>query len=450
MTDTTPTDDQKEPQRRKQRAIPPVPLKRDWREELRGLKDMPDPLAVSLWRTLRNVWIWAETAPEKRKKMFGAPDLERLEAVAYGCLHAPHLLEPFGTFLFMLRAPAEVQAAQIAIACRQVYEWAEPRSLLLTAVHFAEAAGMVAPDDPVYANDAGWMCFRAALYERAKEWLERGYGLAVRMRHTNLSASRDQSIRALLRFGTMLQTLGQHEEAKNYFVRAARKATYTGRASLAAKANHDLLAFIAETGSYHEGEKFARQALDLYSRNAPRLPALAHDYGFLLVQSRFYTHAIPLLQLALSRNHIPEIQTLAWGTLAHAAGGARRTELYEEATTIALSRVTLHPEYAPGVFVQLAEGAHALREWDRAETYAAMAIEAARRRQQGLQEQDALSLLDRLAIRQPAQPEELPPNPDRIQLLTRRFKERLRKWRAPNSGEFGAQLEDEGAEITKD
>lgn len=449
MDDKTPTEAPGEQQIRKPRSIPPVPFKRNWQEEIVALKDIPDLLAVSLWRTLRNVWMWTETAPEKRKDLFGFPDLERLEAVAYACMHAPQLIEPFGSFLFLLRAPNEIPASQVAGACRQVYEWAEPRSLLLTAVHFAEAAGVVAPDDPVYANDAGWMCYRAGLYERARDWYDRGYGLAVRMRHTNRSVSRDQSIRALLRIGTLLQTLGKHKEAKEYYARAARRAARNGRKPLAAKANHDLLAYMAEVGTYPEGEEFAREALNLYAYDAPRLPALAHDYGFLLAQSRYYTHAIPLLKLSLSRNHIPEIQTLAWGTLARTAGGAGRRELFEEAKAAVLSRVALHPEYAPGVFVQLAEGALSLREWDQAEAFAAMALEAARRRRQGLQERDALSLLDRVATRQPAQPEESPPNPDQIRLLTRRFASRLQKWKAPDSGESGAQPQTGDEDSTK-
>lgn len=438
MDDLTPSQAHSESKQRKPHTIPPIPAKRDWQEEIAALKDIPDALAVSLWRALRNVRIWGETETEKRKTLFGTPHLERLEAVAYGCLHAPQLLEPFGTFLFLIRAPAEIRASQVAGACRQVYEWAESRSLLLTAVHFAEAAGVVAPDDPVYANDAGWMCFRAALYDRAEEWFYRGYGLAVRMRHTNLSISRDQSIRALLRTGILLQTLGRHEEAKRYFDHAAVRAARTGRAPQAAKANHDLMLYMAEVGTYEQAFEYASKALDLYAQNAPRLPALAHDFGFLLVRSSYYTPAVPILQLAISRVHIPQDQTLVWATLAHAAAGAGRWELYADAEKAARSRVALHQEFAPAVFVHLAEGARNLREWDRAENYAAMAVEAARHVQQGFVEQVALQLLDEIAIRQPPPPEETPPNQDQVRILTRRLLARLHKWKAPGSPEPGA------------
>jgi tetratricopeptide (TPR) repeat protein len=352
-------------------------------------------------------------------------------------------VEAFGTFSFLLRAPGQIREAQVAEACRLVHEWADAHSLLLTGVHFAEAAGIVAPDDPARANDAGWMCYRAALYDRAETWYRRGYGLAVQMRHRDLSISREQSIRALLRTGILMQTLGRHEKAKEYFELAARRAVRTGRRPEAAKANHDLLTYMAEVGTYEEAEKYANQALDLYAHDAPRLPVLAHDYGFLLVRFSFYTHAVPLLQLSVARIIFPEVQALAWGTLARAAACAGRRELFESAEGKAVSQVALHQDFAPAVFVNLGEGARALREWDQAESYAAMGLEAARDRQQASAEYVAMNLLDQIAARQPGQLEEVPPSTERIQLLTRRFTTRLRKWKAPGLPKPGADAHGE-------
>ena len=414
-----------------------MPVVQSWQEEIGALRDVGDELAVSLWRALRNVRLWNDTPPQRRKGLFQLPSLETQEHVAYACTRAPQLLEAFGTFAFLVRAPSQIKEGQVAEACRLVHEWADAHSLLLTGVHFAEAAAVVAPENPSPANDAGWMCYRAALYERAETWYKRAYGLAVRMRHTDLSVSREQAIRALLRRGIMLQTLGRHETAKTYLDRAARRAARTGRRPEAAKANHELLTYMAEVGTYEEAEKYASQALDLYAHDAPRLPSLAHDYGFLLVRFCYFTHAIPLLQLSLSRNHLPEVQTLAWGTLARAAAGAGRRELFEIAEKKALSQVALHQDFAPAVFMHLGEGARSLGEWDQAESYAAMALEAARQRQQSLADRDAILLLDQIAERRPGPQEESPPNADRIRLLTRRFGSRLRKWKAPDSGEPG-------------
>jgi tetratricopeptide (TPR) repeat protein len=370
--------------------------------------------------------------------VFRSPRLRTQEQVAYACLRAPQLIEPFGTFAFLLRAPGKIESARLAEACHYVHTWAEGHSLLVTGVHFAEAAATVAPDDSAYANDAGWMCFRAGFYERAETWYNRGYGLAVRVRHQNLTVSRDQSIRALLRLGILKQSLGKHDAAKELFDRAARRAERTGRRPLAAKASHDLMSYMADLGTYEEAERYASQALDLYALDVPRVPVLAHDYGFLLVRFSQYLHAVPLLQLAVARIQFPEIQTLAWGTLARAAAGAGRRELFEEARSKALSLVGLHQDFAPAVFVNLGEGARTLKEWDKAETYAALAVEAARERQQPLAEHVALGLLDEIAARQLETPDESPVNAERVQLLTRRFLARLRKWKTPDSLEPGA------------
>lgn len=444
MDDTTPAGarlepaDNDSPRKRKPHSIPPIPVAPNWREEIAALKDVGGELAVALWRALRNVRLWLDTDPDRRQGLFRSPRLRTQEQVAYACLRAPQLIEPFGTFAFLLRAPGKIEAARLAEACHYVHTWADGHSLLVTGVHFAEAAATIAPDDPSYANDAGWMCFRAGSNERAETWYHRGYGLAVRMRHIDLTVSRDQSIRAVLRLGILMQSLGHHEAAKEHFDRAARRATRTGRRPLAAKASHDLMSYMADLGTYDEAERYALQALDLYALDAPRVPVLAHDYGFLLVRFSQHVHAVPLLQNAVSRIQFPEIQTLAWGTLARAAAGAGRREVYEEAKRNALSQVAVHQDFAPAVFVNLGEGARAFGDWDEAETYAAMAVDAARDRQQPLAEHVALSLLDQIAARQIESPDESPVDPDRVRLLTRRFLARLRKWKAPNSTEPGA------------
>jgi hypothetical protein len=49
------------------RTIEPIPPALTWREEIDAIKDMADVLAVSLWRALRNVRMWAETEPQRRR-----------------------------------------------------------------------------------------------------------------------------------------------------------------------------------------------------------------------------------------------------------------------------------------------------------------------------------------------------------------------------------------------
>jgi hypothetical protein len=110
--------------------------------------------------------MWAQTPPEERQATFQLTDREAFERLGSACAHAPELVEAFGTFASLIRAPRRVEADQLAEACRLVHEWADERSLRDTALLFAEAAATADPDDPARANDAGRMCRRDARDDR--------------------------------------------------------------------------------------------------------------------------------------------------------------------------------------------------------------------------------------------------------------------------------------------
>jgi tetratricopeptide (TPR) repeat protein len=298
-------------------------------------------------------------------------------------------------------------------------------------MHFAEAAAIVDPNDPTWAINAGWMCRRAVVYDRAAIWYERGYKLAVRLRHQDLTLSRKESIRALVEYGALLKDQGRQDVAREYYHRAARRAARFGRKREAAVVLHYLLALGAEVGGFEESLEFAQQAFDLYPLQDRQIPALAHDWAFHMVRFACYSPAINLLELAVSRAHTPELQTLYWGTLARAMAGVRRRERFEEAERKTLHFVGLYEEYAPAALVNLSEAARSLGEWDHSEQYAGMAVEFARAREDVVVERFALELLDKIAAREPAPEEWEPPQADQIRILCRRLAARLRKWKAP-------------------
>lgn len=445
MSDLTPEGISAEPRRRRPHTLHPIPPAPSWREELDALRDVGDSdLAVSLWRALRNVRLWAETEPEQRKHLFHLPTPATQEAIGKACAAAHPLVEAFGTFTYLLRAPGQIGKTQIAEACRQVYEWAEARSLMLTAVHFAEAAAIVDPENPVLANNAGYICRRASVDERSGIWHLRAYGLAVRLRRQQATVSREESLRALLGYGTLLQTWGRLEEAKQYYEQAAKRAERTGRRKHAAKAKHELLTFAAEVGIYEEGERYARDALDLYPIAAPQLPALAHDWAYLLIRFHHYSCALPLLELAVTRVQRPAIQMLFWSTLGWAAAGAGQRDRFQKAKEEVHRRIVTHDEFAPGALYHLAEGARLCGEWEEAERFLKQALEIARPRHEALLEQEALELLDRVVAREAAPRDVSPPNPDSVRMLTRRFSARLRKTKVPDPVESGTDPDQGG------
>lgn len=414
------------------RTITPAPHAQGWKMEMSALEQAGGDLALVLWRILRRVREWAEHPEGERAGVFRfAPD-DAYARLSLGCERAPELIEAFGTVAFLLRAPETVPARQLAEACHKVHAWAEARSLLEVAALFAEAAALVEPENPAWANDAGRMCRRAARDERSAMWFQRAYGLAARTRE------QQEMIRALLGYGTLMKDSGQYPEARHYYEKAATRARYTGRRRQAAEAHHDLLAIAAEMGACAEGERHVRRALDLYPIHHPAIPALAHDWAFLLVRSHHYTLALPLVEAALPRIGLPEVQTVVWGTLARAAAGAHRQDRFEEAELRVSQLVDLHQEFAPSALNGLAEGSWAFRRWDRAEEYATRALETARTRKDGGEERMARSILHSLRARETPPPEARAPNRERMEALVCRFLARLRKWRAPGTEAPGA------------
>ncbi len=409
------------------RTITPPPPILDWTREMASLEEAGPELAVAFWRVLRKVRAWAETPPEGRAGLFAINRKEACERLGAACGLAPGLVEAFGTFSVLVRAPGRVEARQLAEACHQVHEWAEERSLIEVAMLFAEAAAFADPDDPAWANDAGRMCRRAAKDERASSWYHRGYGLGARF------DTPEEVIRAQIGYGNLMKDLGQHEEGRKFLERAARRAIYTGRKRQAGEAHHDLLSIAAEVGEFRIGERHARKALDYYPIRHPRIPLLAQDWAFLLIRRRFYSPAMHLLGMALPCVHSPTLQTLVWGNLARAAAGARQEDIFRNAENLVLQLVDRHQEFAPSALNGLAEGSWAFCEWDKAEQFASKALEIARVRKDGGEERVAFHLLKRLAVRDTAPVEDHPLNHERLQTINLRFEVRLKKWRAPDN-----------------
>ena len=425
----------KEPRAGRLRSITPVPPRQAWTEDVVCLEEAGTELAVVLWKVLRRVRDWVETVPAEREGLFPFDRKTASARLVGGCALAPELLEAFGTFALLLRAPERTEAPRLAEACHQVYEWAEETSLVKVAMLFAEAAALVETDNPTWANVAGRTCRRAARDERAESWFHRAFGLAVRANDPG------EVIRAQLGYGALMKDLGNHDEARRYFEKAATRAVHNGRRRQAGEAHHDLLTIAAERGTYMEGERHVRRALDFYPIHHPRLPALAHDWAFLLVRLHHYTPAVSVLEMIAPRAQTPALQTLFWSTLAWAAAGALRRERFDEAERVVLRLVASQEEYTPAALIHLAEGARGLGLWDRAEGYAASAVDAARSRKDTALEKEALDLMNTLVNRDPAPPEEAHPDPNRVAGLVRTFKARLRKWDTPSRGRPGANGE---------
>lgn len=379
-----------------------------------------ESLAAALWIALRLIWTWTEAPPHRRRKVTTVRRRgdQRWERDAAG---VPEVELAFRTFRTLFDLPGTISAAEIAVACMLVYEWAGESGMYETATHFSEAAAHLKPDDWTLAHTAGRMCRRLALYARSSQWLAKAYKLATKKRDW------DGGITALLGYGALQKEIGRDEEARAFFRRAARLAARKGRRAKAAEAFHDLLALASEHADLAEVESCAGRALELYPLHHPRLVYLAHDFAFSLLRSGYYAPAFSLLEAFVrvvpERDLLPGLSTFAW-----AAAGCRMNHRFEAAEHRVIQALTLSSESAAASYIHLAQGAHLLGHC-RAAVYAEKALLAARERGESGLETESLALLSSLRQGEHMGATSLQATPT-VLAIVRNFAVRLRRVRA--------------------
>jgi tetratricopeptide (TPR) repeat protein len=412
---------QKKPREGRRHCIPPAPHPRSQFDLFANLEGA---LGAALWRALRDVLLWSETRPESRAGLFPPATAAVAERYADAVREAPRLASAFETFAVLRHASESVSPAEVGLACHRVYAWADSGTWLRVALHFAEAAAYADPDSPAYAVDAGRICRHASVDDfpaRSAVWYQRAFVLALRVRNER------ESIRALTGFGALMQNLGNDSAARMAYLRAARRAKRTGRRRQAASAYHYLFSLAAETADLETAIPYARKALALYPVHDVRLPALAHDWAFLLIVAGMYRTALALLERVVRVIERPDELVHALGTAARAAGAAGYAARFAAAETTALEMVKHFPEYRPPIVFCLGEGARGCGRWEDAARYAAEALTLARQVGNVDLERHAEALVQAVALREPSAPAVEPVG--EVAALTRRIAARLRRWR---------------------
>lgn len=412
---------QKKPREGRRHCIPPAPQPRS---QFDLLATPHGTLALALWRALRDVLLWSETRPESRAGLFPPTTTEVAERYADAVREAPRLASAFETFATLRHAPESISPAEVGLACHRVYAWGDAGAWLSVAVHFAECAAYADPGNPAYAVDAGRICRHASVDDfpaRSAVWYQRAFVLALRARNER------ESIRALTGFGALMQNLGNDPAARAAYLRAARRAKRTGRRRQAASSYHYLFSLAAETEGIGTALPYARKALALYPVHDVRLPALAHDWAFLLIVAGMYRSATALLNRVIRAIERPDELVHALGTFARAVGAAGHTARFVAAEAAALEMLQHYPEYRPPVFVCLGEGARGCGRWEEAVRYAAEALELARKVGNVDLERHAEALVHAVAARE--RPAPAVESVGEVAALTRRFAARLRRWR---------------------
>lgn len=292
-----------------------------------------------------------------------------------------------------------VPRPEAADALLRVSEWALDQGLGEPAMQCADAAAALVPQSARRALAAGRASRIFGEVARAEMYYERAVALARGSRKWRTY------VRAHLGLGQVKKALGDPAAARAHYFTAARAArSLSGEKWLAAQTCHDLLGLAAEAGEFDEALRHAEKALEWYPRHHPSLPALAHDFAFLLVRMGRCTDAVPLLEAALPKLTQRD-QVIGWSTLARAAAHTGHLEGYQNAAGNALRLIGLFDHYAAASFANLGWGAVHLGLYAEAEQYAVRSLEISGSRVEAEAEKVAKAVLAAIRTASPAGPD---------------------------------------------
>lgn len=206
------------------------------------LEENPGDLGVLLWKTVRTLCLWAQLPAGDRACAFGAAAYLSRRALILETAPA-NLTEALLMAADVLR-PGTKDSARLALACRQVSQWADDNGAIGTAAEFAQAAALTNPSDADHAHAAAQLMWRQAEYARAEMW----YRTAIQAAQAN----GDWRVLCLSRIGLGIVFVHQREQrrAEKAFLQGLHCARRHTLPDLATIALHELasLAVPARTG----------------------------------------------------------------------------------------------------------------------------------------------------------------------------------------------------------
>ena len=343
------------------------------------LDEVPGDLGVLLWRSVRNVTLWAATPVPQRGALFsgGAADVREAEV---GRLPVePELVAPLSVMVRLLEAPARMELARVVNACRRVSLWAEQRGALSTALEYMQAAAQAAPQVAVLAYAVGRLARRRAEYDRAESW----YGRAI----VQARRSGDWRTYALAYsgLGNLNTQKGNFPVARRAQMRGLRAVLRHNLVDLQGIAYHDLFATEVETGAGAAATGLAARAFRAYGPNHPFVPRLAYDVAFLWMEEGYFEHSLDVAQALEPCFQAPAERALVLGLIARTAGGAAERAVFDDARgrLAGLLATGSGEDAAARALLGVSYGAASLNEWQLAEEAALQAQQIANERREG-------------------------------------------------------------------
>ncbi|MCA1792183.1 MAG: hypothetical protein LC667_20750, partial [Thioalkalivibrio sp.] len=332
-------------------------------------------MGLVLWQRLRDVLLWASLPVAERAELYC--ESHRAETVpAFMRETGGHdgLAYPLRAVEALCTSPELIATDAVVTACIQISSWATDEGYVATAVHFAEAAYVLRPDDSGLAFNAGRACRRRAAYERAETWFSRAIHLA--RASSEWSAYAD----ALLGWGNMEFQRGNFKPARSLYLRAFRTARKGKIRDLGAAAQHNLLLLAIELRDWEAAASHAQLAYELYAPDNERWPYLAHDVALAWMWQGYYNEALPVFVEAYRLFTAPVERLQVWSNLGRTAAALGDTTKFFEAVAYVTARTHNAGEFVASSLVNLAEGARSLGLVLQARQLAQHALELARRR----------------------------------------------------------------------
>jgi tetratricopeptide (TPR) repeat protein len=357
--------------RRPQRIPPPITSGRETFDAEPFLDDFPGDLGLVLWKTAQSIQLWAGLSPDQRLEAF-TPEAfgNRLRHLHQAPVELD-LVEWLVVAADVLRGAAEERP--IAAAARRIAKWAEQKEALSTALAFMQASALTEPENPELSIEVGRLARANGDGGRAETWF----------RHAILTSRR---IGSWVNYGTAYVALASvHRDRGNLPLarRAVMRALRSGRRhslrEVQGRAHHDLMEIALLGRKEKEAVRHARLALEFYGVGHPRLPALAGDAAYHWMLQGFFAPALRVFEALTGSFEKPWEKLFLQANIARAAGGANAKVAFESAWVEALNLATSPRAraWAPAALLDLARGACAIGELDRAQATARMAIEHA-------------------------------------------------------------------------
>lgn len=355
-------------------AAPPLLRGEEHVEGGEILGELPTSTGLVLWRSLRDVMLWA-TEPDRRGEAFD-PDFGSGVQGTVAALGLPAEISAAITILGGLQgAPNAVSEDEVARACLAVAAWAKEGRNRATELAFTQAAALLRPVDAALAHRVARLARDRSEYPRAETWYRRAIHLSRR-------TDWDVYTLAYIGLANLYISVGNYPAARELSNLALRTSLRHGLKAYAGMAAHALFIIAAEAGSAREATDFAQLAFRHYGPSHPRTVPLAHDVAAFWLNQGFFARALPVLEALLPHVIDPDDRAIGWANAARAAAGVQARPQYAEYRRAALRELQhCNSEARAGdVLLALARAGASIGEVDQAREAVGRVVEIASRR----------------------------------------------------------------------